>query len=144
MKACSLHLPASASPPSENYKRRNTLPLNPCETKNQDLTGLELPKMAKRCSKDKFPGSSAALVGGALLLNPPYPFSKPGSGIPYCRMTWCYLLVLLPNRMVKNQRTVQRAPSQGHRSQTTSGGSEGMTGYGSGEDKQRRKMTRVR
>lgn len=39
------------------------------------FTGLEPPKMAKRDSKDKIPGSSTAP-----LLNLPYPFSKPGTG----------------------------------------------------------------
>ena len=43
------------------------------------FTGLEPPKMAKRSSKDKIPGSSKT-VGEAPLLNLPYPFSKPGSG----------------------------------------------------------------
>ena len=43
------------------------------------FTGLEPPKMAKRSSKDKIPGSST-IAGEAPLLNLPYPFSKPGSG----------------------------------------------------------------
>ncbi|KAF8152199.1 hypothetical protein B0H34DRAFT_109453 [Crassisporium funariophilum] len=41
-------------------------------------TGLEAPKMAKRNSKDKIPGSSTA--AGAPLMNLPYPFSRPGAG----------------------------------------------------------------
>ena len=43
------------------------------------FTNLDPPKMAKRSSKDKIPGSST-IVGEAPLLNLPYPFSKPGSG----------------------------------------------------------------
>ena len=41
------------------------------------FTGLEAPKMAKRNSKDKIPGSS---TGTAPLLTLPYPFSRPGAG----------------------------------------------------------------
>jgi hypothetical protein len=43
------------------------------------FTGLEPPKMAKRSSKDKIPGSST-IAGEVPLLSLPYPFSKPGSG----------------------------------------------------------------
>jgi len=42
------------------------------------FTGLEAPKMAKRDSKDKIPGSSNG--AGAPLLALPYPFSRPGAG----------------------------------------------------------------
>lgn len=41
------------------------------------LTGLEAPKMVKRNSKDKIPGSVGA---GAPLMSLPYPFSRPGAG----------------------------------------------------------------
>jgi hypothetical protein len=41
------------------------------------FTGLEAPKMAKRNSRDKIPGSSS---GTAPLLTLPYPFSRPGAG----------------------------------------------------------------
>ena len=44
------------------------------------FTGLETPKMAKRNSKDKIPGSSTGIAPGAPLMSLPYPFSRPGAG----------------------------------------------------------------
>ena len=99
------------------------------------FTGLEPLKMAKRNSKDKVPGSSTAVVGGAPLLNLPYPFSKPGSG-----QVSSNDLVLFPVGGVakpdskKSQNSAKGSKSGTSTSNSTSGGSESVTGSGSAED----------
>ena len=98
------------------------------------FTGLEPPKMAKRSSKDKVPGSST-IVGDAPLLNLPYPFSKPGSG-----QVSSNDLVLFPigakpdSQKSQGSNRAKTSKSGTSTSKSTSGGSGSTSGSGEIEE----------
>ena len=83
------------------------------------FTDLEPPKMAKRSSKDRIPGSST-IVGEAPLLNLPYPFSKPGSG-----QVSSNDMVLFPGAKLDSQKS---QGSETSTSKSTSGSSGSTSG----------------
>jgi hypothetical protein len=98
------------------------------------FTGLEPPRMAKRNSKDKIPGSSTT-IGGAPLLNLPYPFSKPGSGQVSSKDLVSFPVGRKPDsQKSQNSDSAKGSKSGTSTSNSTSGGSESVTGSGEDEE----------
>ena len=98
------------------------------------FTGLEPPRMAKRDSKDKIPGSSTA-IGGAPLLNLPYPFSKPGSGQVSSKDLVSFPVGGKPDSQKSQTSDSAKGSKSGtSTSNSTSGGSESVTGSGEEEE----------
>ncbi|KAF9523314.1 hypothetical protein CPB83DRAFT_887000 [Crepidotus variabilis] len=136
--------PATASPAKRGVLSKDLFagPLSSSPTEQLPITdqpgpssGMfatpETPKMAKRNSKDRIPGSSTA---GAPLLSLPYPFSKPGSGQVSSKD-----LVPFPGSSQeqvvagsKNSKA-SKSKSSGHTSEEESSSASGTsTGSGSG------------
>ena len=98
------------------------------------FTGLEAPKMAKRRSKDKVPGSSTAP-----LLNLPYPFAKPGTG-----QVSSNDMILFPvggntksaSKKSESSGSAKSSKSGTSKSKSTSSGSDSVSGSGSKEEEE--------
>ena len=121
-----------AAPSSYTHREPRTPTIEPLQYSHEEsgpstgmFTGLAPPKMAKRNSKDKVPGSSTA-VAGAPLMHLPYPFSKPGTGQVSSKD------LVLGSEKSKSSDSAKSSRSGTSKSKTTASGSESASG--SGED----------